>query len=194
MGRGVVLLGQERRDRRMDRRHGSRSRPDDPAAASRGPGRRMSTATSSGESVTLPDPPAGSRVSRFVWNFRHHPKRELWFAWWVMVIFYQLYGLLFFFVTRVQPPPSPAWDTPRSCVGSATTARASRRIRRRLPRRGNVRADERSARVLHAADVGESGLRLFVPDHLFARRGSRHAGDGHRDDCWRPSAGSRPRD
>ena len=47
-----------------------------------------------------------------MWNFRYHPKRELWFAWWVMVVFYQLYGVLFFFVTRVQPPPSPAWDTP----------------------------------------------------------------------------------
>ncbi len=29
-----------------------------------------------------------------------------------MVVFYQLYGVLFFVVTRVQPPPSPAWDTP----------------------------------------------------------------------------------
>ena len=53
-----------------------------------------------------------SPLSRLVWNFRHNPKRELWFAWWVMVIFYQVYGVLFFFVTRVQPPPSPAWDTP----------------------------------------------------------------------------------
>ena len=57
--------------------------------------------------LTMPDPPAGSRMSRFRWNFRHHPKRELWFAWWVMVIFYQLYGVLFFFVTRVQPPAEP---------------------------------------------------------------------------------------
>ena len=64
------------------------------------------------EPVTMPEPPAGAAVSRFVWSFRHHPKRELWFAWWVMVIFYQLYGVLFFIVTRVQPPPSPAWDTP----------------------------------------------------------------------------------
>jgi hypothetical protein len=56
--------------------------------------------------------PTGLRVGRFLWNVRHHPKRELWFAWWVMVIFYQLYGVLFFFVTRVQPPASPAWDTP----------------------------------------------------------------------------------
>ncbi len=29
-----------------------------------------------------------------------------------MVVFYNLYGVLFFVVTRVQPPPSPAWDTP----------------------------------------------------------------------------------
>lgn len=52
------------------------------------------------------------RLSRLRWNLRYHPKRELWFAWYVMVFFYQLYGVLFFFVTRVQPPPSPAWDTP----------------------------------------------------------------------------------
>jgi hypothetical protein len=53
-----------------------------------------------------------SPLSRLAWNFRHHPKRELWFAWWVMVIFYNLYGVLFFLVTRVQPPPSPGWSTP----------------------------------------------------------------------------------
>ena len=62
--------------------------------------------------MTLPDPPAGSPLNRFVWNFRHHPKRELWFAWWVILILYNLYGVLFFFVTRVQPPTGPAWDTP----------------------------------------------------------------------------------
>ena len=70
----------------------------------------MSTSTAA--SVAAPGPPAASRLGRFAWNFRHHPKRELWFAWWVMVVFYQLYGLLFFLVTRVQPPPSPDWDTP----------------------------------------------------------------------------------
>ena len=56
-------------------------------------------------------PPSGPLHRRIAWHLRHNPKRELWFAWWVMVIFYQLYGVLFFFVTRVQPPPSPAWDT-----------------------------------------------------------------------------------
>jgi hypothetical protein len=69
----------------------------------------MSTSTT--EPLTLPGPPAGSALSRLAWHFRHNPKRELWFAWWVMVIFYQLYGVLFFLVTRVQPPPSPAWET-----------------------------------------------------------------------------------
>ena len=72
-----------------------------------------------------------------MWNFRHHPKRELWFAWWVMVIFYQLYGVLFFFVTRVQPPPSPAWDTP-TVVRWFDDHRSghSRRLRRRVRDRG----------------------------------------------------------
>ena len=51
-------------------------------------------------------------MSRLWWNGRYHPKRELWFAWWVMVVFYNMYGVLFFFVTHVQPPPRPAWDTP----------------------------------------------------------------------------------
>lgn len=60
----------------------------------------------------IAEPPPGSVISRFFWNVRHHPKKELWFAWWVMVVFYQLYGVLFFLVTRVQPPPSPAWDIP----------------------------------------------------------------------------------
>ncbi|ULE31678.1 hypothetical protein [Mycobacterium sp. IDR2000157661] len=70
----------------------------------------MSTAAP--EQATSPGPPSGSAAGRLVWNFRHHPKRELWFAWYVMVVFYNLYGVLFFLVTRVQPPPSPAWDTP----------------------------------------------------------------------------------
>lgn len=51
-------------------------------------------------------------LRRMRWNLTHSPKRELWFAWYVMVVFYNLYGLLFVVVTRVQPPPSPAWDTP----------------------------------------------------------------------------------
>ena len=30
-----------------------------------------------------------------------------------MVVFYQLFGLVFFVITRTQPPPSPAWETAR---------------------------------------------------------------------------------
>jgi hypothetical protein len=43
-------------------------------------------------------------------SWRNHPKLELWIAWWAMVVFYQLYGLLFFMVARVQPPPPAWWD------------------------------------------------------------------------------------
>ncbi|MBX7433329.1 hypothetical protein JDV09_14585 [Mycobacterium sp. Y57] len=60
----------------------------------------------SAQHVAVEPPGAG-----FWWKLRHGPKRELWFAWAVMVVFYNLYGLLFFVVTRVQPPPSPGWDT-----------------------------------------------------------------------------------
>lgn len=41
------------------------------------------------------------------------PKRELWLAWWTLVVFYNLFVLVFFVLTRTQPPPDPSWDTPR---------------------------------------------------------------------------------
>ena len=56
--------------------------------------------------------PLGSRLERIAWHWHHNPKLELWIAWWAMVVFYQLYGLLFFMVTRVQPPPPAWWDVP----------------------------------------------------------------------------------
>jgi hypothetical protein len=46
-------------------------------------------------------------------RWRANPKRELWFAWWTTVVFYQVFGLVFFVITRTQPPPSPDWDAPR---------------------------------------------------------------------------------
>jgi len=52
----------------------------------------------------------GSLPGRIAWHWRHNPKIELWIAWWTMVVFYQLYGLIFFLVTRTQPPPEPWWD------------------------------------------------------------------------------------
>lgn len=53
-----------------------------------------------------------TRLARIRWKLTRSPRRELWFSWYVMVVFYNLYGLLFVIVTRVQPPPSPGWDTP----------------------------------------------------------------------------------
>ena len=46
-------------------------------------------------------------------GWRGDPKRELWFAWWTTVVFYQIFGLVFFVITRTQPPPPPAWDAVR---------------------------------------------------------------------------------
>ena len=42
------------------------------------------------------------------------PKRELWLAWWTMVVFYQLFFLVFFVITRTQPPPNPDLTSRRS--------------------------------------------------------------------------------
>jgi hypothetical protein len=56
---------------------------------------------------------SGSLLRRIVWHWHHDPKRELWIAWWTMVVFYQLFGLLFFVVTRTQPPPKPWWEPVR---------------------------------------------------------------------------------
>jgi hypothetical protein len=69
----------------------------------------MSTFTASPPAV--PERPTAP-LPRLLWNCRHNPKRELWFAWYVMVVFYNLYGVLFFFVTQVQPPPGADWSTP----------------------------------------------------------------------------------
>lgn len=49
--------------------------------------------------------------ARTLW--RDNPKRELWFAWWTTVVFYQIFGLVFFVLTRTQPPPPPSWDAAR---------------------------------------------------------------------------------
>ena len=63
---------------------------------------------------TAPLPGAArSWLGRVAWHWRHNPKLELWIGWWAMIVFYQLYGLLFFLVTRIQPPPDPALDVPR---------------------------------------------------------------------------------
>ena len=57
--------------------------------------------------------PSGSRLRRIAGQLRHDPKRELWIAWWTMFVFYQLFGLLFFVVTRTMPPGQPGWEPER---------------------------------------------------------------------------------
>lgn len=57
--------------------------------------------------------PSGSLLRRIAWHWRHDPKIELWIAWWTLLVFYQLYALLFFVVTRTQPPPKPWWEPER---------------------------------------------------------------------------------
>jgi hypothetical protein len=44
------------------------------------------------------------------------PKRELWLAWYITVAFYALYSVVFFGVTRTQPPGRPYLD-PEQVVG-----------------------------------------------------------------------------
>ena len=191
MGWAVVLLGQEHRDRRLDRRHGSRSRPDHPAAAqprtwsrheyrdiicagigdAAGPTRGFS---SEPVRLELPSPSQARVVVRVVGDAHLlQPVRTA--------------------VLRRHPRPAaaePGLGHPRGrALVQRPPPRASRRIRRGLPGRRHVCADERSACVLDAAHVGESDLRLLVPGHVCAQRGARHAGDGHRDDRWRPAAG-----
>jgi hypothetical protein len=56
------------------------------------------------------EPPTGRSLRTLAWHWRYNPKRELWLAWWTMVIFYQTYSLVMFVVNRTQPPPEPGWD------------------------------------------------------------------------------------
>lgn len=52
-----------------------------------------------------------SLFDRLAWHWRSNPKIDLWIAWWGMLIFYILFGVIFVLMTHVIPPPSPAWST-----------------------------------------------------------------------------------
>ena len=43
-------------------------------------------------------------------SLRTDPKRELWFAWYTTIVFYNFYFIVFFPVTHAQPPPHPYWS------------------------------------------------------------------------------------
>jgi len=44
------------------------------------------------------------------------PKRELWLAWYATIVFYNIYTIVFFILTRTQPPGKP-WYGPEAVVG-----------------------------------------------------------------------------
>jgi hypothetical protein len=56
----------------------------------------------------VPEPPSGSPLRKIAWHWRYDEKRELWIGWWTLVVFYNLYGVLFFVMARTQPPPKPS--------------------------------------------------------------------------------------
>jgi len=58
----------------------------------------------------VPEEPSRSLLRKIAWHWRYDEKRELWIGWWTLVIFYNLYGLLFFVIARTQPPPRPSLD------------------------------------------------------------------------------------
>jgi hypothetical protein len=70
--------------------------------------------TSTAEVAAPLESPPGSPVSRFVWHCRHNPKRELWFAWLATVVFYNVFTVSFFILSRTQPPANPALDAPEA--------------------------------------------------------------------------------
>lgn len=44
------------------------------------------------------------------WHWQENPKLELWLAWITIVVFYNIFGIVFFGVTVTQPPPKAWWD------------------------------------------------------------------------------------
>jgi hypothetical protein len=54
------------------------------------------------------EPPRGP--GSIAWHWRNNPKRELWFAWYSMIIFSNIFVVVFFIMTHTQPPPYPYWS------------------------------------------------------------------------------------
>lgn len=69
-------------------------------------------------SATTPDSAAGRELPQLSWvklsrAWHNNSKLELWLAWYTTVIFYNLFGVVFFIMSRTQPPPKPWWDANR---------------------------------------------------------------------------------
>ncbi len=88
-----VVLGQERRHRPLAHRHGN------------GVGTGARARSVGGASLGVKRP-----------ALLDDPKRELWLAWYATIGFYSLYTVVFFIITRTQPPGKP-WYTPSQVVG-----------------------------------------------------------------------------
>ena len=58
---------------------------------------------------------------RLRWHWQYNPKLELWITWWAMVVFYQIFGIVFVLMTRVMPPPKPWWEPARIAQWFADT-------------------------------------------------------------------------
>jgi hypothetical protein len=62
---------------------------------------------------TLAPPLPASPLGRIAWHWRHNPKLELWASWITIIVFYNFFGVIFFGVTRTQPPPQAWWAPAR---------------------------------------------------------------------------------
>lgn len=60
-----------------------------------------------------PPPPPASRLGKIAWQWRHNTKAELWLCWITIVVFYNIFGVCFFGLTRTQPPPQAWWGAER---------------------------------------------------------------------------------
>ncbi len=114
LGRLAVVLGEEHCHCRLDHRDGRCPGPGRLSRACREPraprrtGHRMSAVITPPTSPATP--PAGPLHHRIGWHLRRDPKRELWLAWGMLMVFYGLFFPMFFIVAQVQPPPEPTWD------------------------------------------------------------------------------------
>ncbi|MCE7796533.1 hypothetical protein LWE61_08150 [Sphingobium sufflavum] len=63
-------------------------------------------------SLAVPPVPL-SKIGKIAWNWRHNPNIEQWLAWYAIVVFYNIFGVVFFLITRTQPPPKAWWDLPK---------------------------------------------------------------------------------
>lgn len=62
--------------------------------------------------MVRPPVPKG-KFSKIAWHWRHNPNVDLWMAWYAVVGFYNMFGIIFFIVSRTQPPPKAWWGLPR---------------------------------------------------------------------------------